>query len=80
VQLICNTKIQDNLYFNLNLENNGVRGNIDKFGVFTVMARGTLSQQHKYIGVFEQLFQLVRDPSAGNIWKITYTELRGRTK
>ncbi|PNF41673.1 hypothetical protein B7P43_G06327 [Cryptotermes secundus] len=53
VQLICNNKIQHNLFFNPNLENKGIHGRINKFGVFTIMALGTLHQQDKYIGVMQ---------------------------
>jgi hypothetical protein len=39
VQVICNTKMKHNFNFNLNLENKVVHGNINNFGVFTVMVR-----------------------------------------
>ncbi|PNF41672.1 hypothetical protein B7P43_G06326 [Cryptotermes secundus] len=64
VQLICNNKIQHNLFFNPNLENKGVHKYINNFGVVTIMALGTLHQQNKYTGVFEHLFHPVRGPSA----------------
>ncbi|XP_023721141.1 uncharacterized protein C3orf38 homolog, partial [Cryptotermes secundus] len=64
VQLICNTKIEHNIFFSPNVENKGVSGKIDKFGVFRVSAYGILHQQNKCFGEFEQWFQLIRDPSA----------------
>jgi hypothetical protein len=45
-----------------------------------VLACGTLHQQDKCVGVFEQLFGLIRDPLACNNWKIKYTELHLTSK
>ncbi|XP_021933156.1 uncharacterized protein C3orf38 homolog isoform X2 [Zootermopsis nevadensis] len=74
-QLISYTKTHNKLYFNPNLSNEGVQGKTNVHGLVIVLACGTLHQQDKCVGVFEQLFGLARDPSAGNNWKIKYTEL-----
>jgi hypothetical protein len=75
VQLLSDTKTQNKLYFNPNLSHEGVQGRTDVHGLVIVLACGTLHQQDKCVGIFEQLFGLIRDPSAGNNWKIKYTEL-----
>jgi hypothetical protein len=80
VQLICDTKTQHNLYFNPNLSCEGVQGKTERHGLVMVLACGTLHQQDKCVGVFEQLFGLIRDPLAYNNWKIKYTELNLKSK
>lgn len=75
VQLICDTKVRNNLYFNPNLSHEGVQGKTDVHGLVMVLVCGTLHQQDKCVGIFEQLFGLIRDPSACNNWKIKYTNL-----
>jgi len=74
-QLIWDTKARNNLYFNPNLSHEGVRGRTDVHGLVMVLACGTLHQQDRCVGIFEQLFGLIRDPSACNNWKIKYTNL-----
>jgi hypothetical protein len=78
VQVICNTKTQHNLYFSPNLSHGGVKGKADDYGLVMVVASGTLHQPGRCVGVFEQLFGLVRDPFAGN-WKIKHTKLHLKT-
>ena len=74
-QLIWDTKARNNLYFNPNLSHEGVQGRTDVHGLVMVLACGTLHQQDRCVGIFEQLFGLIRDPSACNNWKIKYTNL-----
>ena len=75
VQLIWDTKARNNLYFNPNLSCEGVQGWTDVHGLVIVLACGTLHQQDRCVGIFEQSFGLVRDPSARNYWKIKHTNL-----
>jgi hypothetical protein len=75
VKLICDSKMRHNLFFYPNLAYNGVHRDIDKHGVFTVLAHGTLNQQNNVTGAFEQIFNLTRDPFDGNKWKIMRTHL-----
>jgi hypothetical protein len=74
-KLICNTKMYHNLFFYPNVAYNGAHGDVDKYGVFTVLAHGTLHQQNKVSGAFEQMFNLTSDPFDGNKWKIMRTHL-----
>ena len=75
VKVILGTKLEHNLYFNPNLTDQGVRGKVSKHGVVLVLVCGTLHKQDKCVGVFEQLFGLIRDPGACNNWKIKNTQL-----
>jgi len=75
VQLIWDTKAHNNLHFNPNVSHEGVQGRTDLHGLVMVLACGTLHQQDRCVGIFEQLFGLIRDPSACNNWKIKYTNL-----
>lgn len=75
VQLIWDTKTRNNLCFNPNLSHEGVQGRTDVHGLVMILVCGTLHQQDKCVGIFEQLFGLIRDPLACNNWKIKYTNL-----
>ena len=75
VQLIWDTKASNNLYFNPNLSHEGVQGRTDVHGLVKILVCGTLHQQDRCVGIFEQLFGLIRDPWACNNWKIKYTDL-----
>jgi hypothetical protein len=76
VQLICNNRVQYNLYFNPNLLPAMVKANIQDDGLFTVAASGTIHQSGTCVQSFHQLFVLIRDPLAGNSWKIKHTEIQ----
>jgi len=75
VQLIWDTKTRNNLHFNPNLSSEGVQGRTDVHGLVMVLVCGTLHLQDRCVGIFEQLFDLIRDPSACNNWKIKHTNL-----
>ncbi|XP_069693108.1 uncharacterized protein C3orf38 homolog isoform X2 [Periplaneta americana] len=80
VQLLCSTKIEHNLHFNPNMSSEGVKGKTDAHGLVMIIVCGTLHQQDRCVGVFEQLFGLIRDPSACNNWKIKYTNVILKSK
>jgi len=61
---------------NPNMCDEGVRGKLSPHGLVMVLACGTLHSENDVCGVFEQVFGLVRDPSAENNWKIKQTEVR----
>ena len=75
IMLLYDTKLKHNLFFNPIIANEGVKGKVDKHGLVLVLVCGTLHQEDKCVGVFEQLFGLIRDPSACNNWKIKKTQL-----
>jgi len=61
---------------NPNMCEEGVRGKLSPHGLVMVLACGTLHNENNVCGVFEQVFGLVRDPTAENNWKIKRTEAR----
>jgi hypothetical protein len=75
VKWICDTKTHDNLYFKPNLSHEGVKGRRDVHGRVMFLVCGTLHQPDRCVGIFEQLFGLVRDPSTNDKWKIKFTNL-----
>lgn len=64
------------LYFNLNDCFDGVQGRIDPHGLVLVLSCGTLHKIDQFVGTFESVFGLLRDPFAHNNWKIKHIKLR----
>lgn len=71
---------QHQLYFNPFDAQQGVRSLLEPHGLVVVMVGGGLHHGDHCIGVYEQTFGLIRDPAAGNNWKIKFTELRLNSK
>jgi hypothetical protein len=67
--------VVDRLYFNPNISNDSVRGKQNPHGLVVVQVCGTVHRQKEYLGVFEQSFGLIRDPSEENNWKIKFSKL-----
>lgn len=69
------------LYFNPNSET-GLRGYLNPHGLAQVMVCGTLHLRadgsHPAVGVFEQMFGLMKDPNFGNNYRIKFSVLRLR--
>lgn len=63
------------LRFNPNLSPEGVRGASEPHGTVVVLAHGTLHQEERCAGLFEQKFLLLRDPAMLNNWRIKRSEL-----
>lgn len=64
------------LYFNLNDCDDGVQGRIDPHGLVLVLSCGTLHKAQQFVGTFESVFGLLRDPFSENNWKIKHIKLR----
>lgn len=75
-RMLVNVFRDHKLKCNPNLCEEGVRGRLSPHGLVMVLACGTLHNQDRVCGVFEQVFGLVRDPGAENNWKIKQTEAR----
>lgn len=76
VNLINSVKQRHNLYFSPNLSYNGVRGKLEAHGMVVIVVCGTLHQSVGHVvGVFEQIFSLIKDPLAANSWKIKRSEV-----
>lgn len=65
-----------NLYLNLNISHSGTQGRIDCHGLVLVLTCGTLHKINQFVGTFECVFGLSRDPFSQNNWKINQMNLR----
>ncbi|XP_063910831.1 uncharacterized protein C3orf38 homolog [Zophobas morio] len=75
VQRLLLLRMNFNLVFNPNLSAGGVQGRVDPHGLVLVLVCGTLHAQGACVGIFEQVFGLVRDPQVSNNWKIKMSEI-----
>lgn len=80
VGLLFRIKMEHNILLNPNLLPEGCQGRMDLHGVVLVLACGTIHQNNLCVGVFEQVFALVRDPLLDNNWKIKFSELNLRSQ
>lgn len=67
---------EEHLLFNPNVSTEGVKTQSDPHGLVIVMACGTIHQHDNCLGIFQQMFGLVRDPTNDNNWKIKMSQLR----
>ncbi|XP_031631866.1 uncharacterized protein C3orf38 homolog [Contarinia nasturtii] len=65
-----------NLYLNLNISHSGTQGRIDCHGLVLVLTCGSLHKVDQFVGTFEAIFGLSRDPFSQNNWKINQLNLR----
>ena len=70
----------EQLVLNVNHSEDGVRGMSDPHGRRVCFACGTVHRGNTVLGLFEQQFGVVRDPAAGNNWKICNTRLALSTR
>jgi len=70
----------EQLVLNANQTEDGVCGMSDPHGRRIVFVCGTVHRRNAVLGLFEQQFGLVRDPSAENNWKICYMRLALSTR
>lgn len=64
------------LYLNLNISHLGTQGRIDCHGLVLVLTCGTLHKVGQFVGTFEAVFGLSRDPFSQNNWKANQINLR----
>ena len=64
----------EKLQFNPFVE--GVKGQMNAYGLVRVTIGGTVLRFSQCIGIFEQSFGLIQDPNLNNNWKIKFTELK----
>lgn len=64
------------LYLNLNISHSGTQGRIDCHGLVLVLTCGTLHKVGQFVGTFEAVFGLSRDPFSQNNWKSNQITLR----
>jgi len=70
----------EQLILNANQGEDGVRGMSDPHGRRIVFVCGTVHRGNAVLGLFEQQFGLVRDPTTENNWKISFTRLALSTR
>ncbi|XP_065836249.1 uncharacterized protein C3orf38 homolog [Oscarella lobularis] len=63
------------LYLRPNLSADGVKGALDPQGWVVVSVAGTMHRGLDCVGVFKECFQLIKDPSMTNNYRIKYTRL-----
>ena len=64
--------------FSPNIDGDGVKAEMNRHGLLLVRNAGTLHRSNAIVGLYEQVFGLVRDPCSLNNWKIKDTKLRIR--
>uniref|UniRef100_A0A8B9RP94 Chromosome 3 open reading frame 38 n=1 Tax=Astyanax mexicanus TaxID=7994 RepID=A0A8B9RP94_ASTMX len=64
------------LIFCPNLEQSGLKCLSTPHGLVLVAVAGTIHRENLCLGIFEQVFGLIRDPLEGNRWKMKYVHLK----
>ena len=64
------------LQFKANTYFDGTIGQSDPYGLTVIRVCGTVHVGTQVVGIFEQQFGLVRDPSMDNNWRIKFTNLK----
>ncbi|XP_030060984.1 uncharacterized protein C3orf38 homolog [Microcaecilia unicolor] len=64
------------LFMNPNLDASGLRAVNSPHGLVVVAVAGTVHRNNLCLGIFEQVFGLIRCPLAENNWKIKYVNLK----
>lgn len=69
------------LYLNPNLHSGGLKCVVSRHGLVVVAVAGTVHRNTCCLGIFEQIFGLIRCPFTENTWKIKTVHLKivGRT-
>lgn len=69
---------EEHLLFSPNLEPHGVRALASPHGLVLVAVAGTIHRDAACLGIFEQIFGLIRSPLENNSWKIKFINLKIR--
>ena len=72
----CNYQVT----FSPNLAPNGVQSEMNCYGLLVVKSAGTLHNGSVVVGLYEQVFGLIKDPLANGNWKVKNTELKAKFK
>uniref|UniRef100_G3NUA8 Chromosome 3 open reading frame 38 n=1 Tax=Gasterosteus aculeatus TaxID=69293 RepID=G3NUA8_GASAC len=71
---------EEHLVLNPNLQPHGLRALASPHGLVLVAVAGTIHRDKACLGIFEQIFGLIRSPLENNIWKIKFINLKIRGK
>lgn len=67
---------EEYLLFNPNLTADGLKCAMSRHGLVLVAVAGTVHRGNICLGIFEQIFGLIRCPVRGNTWKIKIVDLK----
>lgn len=67
---------EEKLLFSPNLEQTGLRSVATPHGLVLVAVAGTIHRESGCLGLFEQVFGLIRSPLEDNRWKIKFVHLK----
>ncbi|XP_057708170.1 uncharacterized protein C3orf38 homolog [Corythoichthys intestinalis] len=76
-RLLALTK-DERLHFSPNLEANGLKALASPHGLVLVAVAGTIHRDTACLGIFEQIFGLIRSPMDNNSWKIKFVNMKIR--
>lgn len=74
-QRILSFAKDEHLLFNPNLTKDGLYVKSNPHGLVMILVCGTIHRNNECLGVFQQIFGLVKDPRFENNWKIKMTKL-----
>ncbi|KAG7241675.1 hypothetical protein INR49_025140 [Caranx melampygus] len=77
LRLLALTK-EEHLLLSPNLEPHGLRTLVSPHGLVLVAVAGTIHRDAACLGIFEQIFGLIRSPLENNSWKIKFINLKIR--
>ncbi|XP_077392939.1 uncharacterized protein C3orf38 homolog isoform X2 [Festucalex cinctus] len=69
---------EEHLHFSPNLEPHGLKVLSSAHGLVLVAVAGTIHRDNTCLGVFEQIFGLIRSPLDNNTWKIKFVNMKIR--
>ncbi|XP_048396551.1 uncharacterized protein C3orf38-like [Stegostoma tigrinum] len=75
LRLLALTK-EEHLYLNPNLTNSGLKCIHSPHGLVIIAVAGTIHRQAVCLGIFEQIFGLIRCPNSENNWKMKFVHLK----
>ncbi|XP_028993672.1 uncharacterized protein C3orf38 homolog [Betta splendens] len=75
LRLLALTK-EEHLLFSPNLDPRGLRALASPHGLVLVAIAGTIHRETACLGIFEEIFGLIRSPLENNSWKIKFINLK----
>ncbi|GCB81463.1 hypothetical protein scyTo_0021401 [Scyliorhinus torazame] len=67
---------EEHLFLNPNLTGNGLKCIHSPHGLVIIAVAGTIHRESICLGIFEQIFGLIRCPSSENNWKMKFVHLK----
>lgn len=67
---------EERLLFSPNLHGDGLKALLSPHGLVLVAVAGTIHRDEAFLGLFEQMFGLIRSPMMDKSWKIKNVDLK----